>query len=96
MEYFTVKISAQALSPHSKRAPGLNPGWDFSVWSLRVLLMYVWVLSGYSNFLPGVVPWGVANHSEGKLSAVGHRKENSPVAFDSYLYQYLWPELSSQ
>jgi len=28
------------------------PGWGLSVWSLHVLPLYVWVLSGYSSFLP--------------------------------------------
>jgi len=32
------------LSPHSKRS--------LSVWSLHVLPVYAWVLSGYSGFLP--------------------------------------------
>jgi len=34
-----------APSPHSKMVPGSNPGWGLSVWSL-------YVLSGYSGFLP--------------------------------------------
>ena len=38
--------------PHSKRVPGLTPGWGLSVWSLYVLPVYAWVLSGYSGFLP--------------------------------------------
>ena len=38
--------------PHSKRVPGSNPGWGLSVWSLYVLPMYAWVLTGYSGFLP--------------------------------------------
>ena len=38
--------------PHSKRVPGSTPGWGLSVWSLHVLLVYVWVLSGSSDFLP--------------------------------------------
>ena len=28
------------------------PTWGLSVWSLHVLPVYVWVLSGYSGFLP--------------------------------------------
>jgi len=32
------------FSPHS--------GWGLSVWSLHVLPVYAWVLSGYSGFLP--------------------------------------------
>jgi len=38
--------------PHSERVPGSIPGWALSVWSLHVLPVYVWVLSGYSGFLP--------------------------------------------
>ena len=41
-----------ALSPHSESVPGSTPGWGLSVWSLHVLPVYVWVLSGYSGFLP--------------------------------------------
>ena len=41
-----------ALSPHSERVPCSTPSWGFSVWSLHVLPVYVWVLSGYSAFLP--------------------------------------------
>ena len=41
-----------ALSPHSKRVPVLNPDWGPPVWSLHVLPLYAWVLSGYSGFLP--------------------------------------------
>ena len=41
-----------ALSPHSKRVPGSTPGWGLSVWSLHVLPVYAWVLSGYSGYLP--------------------------------------------
>ena len=32
--------------------PGSNPGWGLSVWSLHVLPVYAWVLSGYFGFLP--------------------------------------------
>ena len=32
------------------RVPGLNPDWGLSVWSLYILPVYV--LSGYSGFLP--------------------------------------------
>ena len=31
---------------------GSNPGWGLSVWSLHVLPVYAWDLSGYSSFLP--------------------------------------------
>ena len=41
-----------APSPHSERVPGSTPGWSLSVWSLHVLPVYAWVLSGYSGFLP--------------------------------------------
>ena len=41
-----------ALLPHNKRVPGSIPGWGLSVWSLHVLPVYAWVLSGYSGFLP--------------------------------------------
>ena len=41
-----------APSPHSERVPGSIPTWGLSVWSLHVLPVYVWVLSGYSGFLP--------------------------------------------
>ena len=42
-----------ALSPHSKKVVGSYPGWPgLSVWSLHVLPVSVWVLSGYSGFLP--------------------------------------------
>ena len=35
-----------------KRVPGSTPGWGFTVWSLYVLPVYAWVLSGYSGSLP--------------------------------------------
>ena len=38
--------------PHSKRVPGSIPGWGLSMWSLHVLPLHAWVLSGYSGFLP--------------------------------------------
>ena len=41
-----------APSPHSKKVPGSTPGRGLFVWSLHVLPVYVWVLSGYSGFLP--------------------------------------------
>ena len=41
-----------APSHHSKRVPGSTPSWGLSVWSLHVLPVYEWVLSGYSGFLP--------------------------------------------
>ena len=44
-------IAWLAPSPHSERVPGSAPGWGLSVWSLHVLPVYAWVLSGYSGFL---------------------------------------------
>ena len=41
-----------ALLPHNERVPGSTPGWGLSVWSLHVLPVYAWVLSGFSGFLP--------------------------------------------
>ena len=41
-----------APSPQSERVPGSIPTWGLSVWSLHVLPVYAWVLSGYSGFLP--------------------------------------------
>ncbi len=42
-----------ALSPHSKKVVGSNPGCPgLSVWSLHVLPVSAWVLSGCSGFLP--------------------------------------------
>jgi len=38
--------------PHSERVPGSTPTWGLSVWVLHLLPVYVWVLSGYSGFLP--------------------------------------------
>ena len=35
-----------------ERVPGSIPTWGLSVWSLHVLPVYAWVLSGYSGFLP--------------------------------------------
>ena len=41
-----------APPPHRKRLPALNPSWGLSVWSLHVLPVNAWVLSGYSTFVP--------------------------------------------
>jgi len=38
--------------PHSERVPGSIPTWGLSVWSLHVLPVCAWVLSGDSGFLP--------------------------------------------
>ena len=35
-----------------QRVPGSIPAWGLSVWSLHVLPVYVWLLFGYSGFLP--------------------------------------------
>jgi len=40
-----------APSPHSERVQGSIPTWGLPVWSLHVLPVYAWVLSGYSGFL---------------------------------------------
>jgi len=40
------------VSTVAKRVPVSCPGWGLSVWSLHVLPVYAWVLSGYSGFLP--------------------------------------------
>ena len=40
------------LSPHSKRVLGSNPSWSLPVGSLHFPSVYMWVLSGYSGFLP--------------------------------------------
>ena len=49
--YWRTLVWQLAPSPHSRRVPGLNPGWGLSVWSWHVLQVYAWVLSGYSGFL---------------------------------------------
>ncbi|MEQ2222630.1 hypothetical protein ILYODFUR_028305 [Ilyodon furcidens] len=41
-----------ALLPCSKKVLGLTPGGGLSAWSLHVLPMHAWVLTGYSGFLP--------------------------------------------
>ena len=62
------------LSPHSKMDLGLIPGQDVSVWILHVLPVSVWVLSGYSGFLPqsknmhSKLPIGVSVSVDGSLS----------------------------
>ena len=35
-----------------KRVPGSILDWGPSVWSLHVLPVYTWVLSGYCGFIP--------------------------------------------
>ena len=57
-----------ALSPHGKRVPCLIPSWGLSVWSLHVLPMYVWVLSGYSGFLPPSKNMDIRLIGDSKLS----------------------------
>ena len=46
------RLIFETPSPHSERVPGSTPGWGLTVWSLHVLPVYAWVLSGYSGFLP--------------------------------------------
>jgi len=41
-----------STGPSQQRVPGSIPTWGLSVWSLHVLPVNVWVLSGYSGFLP--------------------------------------------
>jgi len=55
-------------SSHSERVPGSTPGWSLSVWSLHVLPVYAWVLSGYSGFLPPSKNMNVRLIDDSKLS----------------------------
>ena len=48
--------------------PGSNHSWGLSVWSLHVLLVYAWVLSGYSGFLPPSKKMHVRLIGDSKLS----------------------------
>ena len=50
--FFNDLIWWLAPSPHSERVPGSIPTWGLSVWSLHVLPVYAWVLSGFPGFLP--------------------------------------------
>ena len=54
----------------SKRVPGPNPSRGLSVWSLHVLPVYAWVLSGYSGFLPTSKNMYVRLIGDSKLSLV--------------------------
>ena len=48
-------VQRVALQPHSKKVTGSIPRSGMvglSVWSLHVLPVHAWVLSGYSGFLP--------------------------------------------
>ncbi|MED6272368.1 hypothetical protein CHARACLAT_029556 [Characodon lateralis] len=45
-------VQLVALLPCSKKVLGLTPGGGLSAWSLHVLPMHAWVLTGYSGFLP--------------------------------------------
>ena len=45
-------VCVRGPSPHSKRFLGWNPGLGLSVWSLHVLPVYAWVLTGFFGFLP--------------------------------------------
>ena len=58
-----------APSPHSKRVPGSTLGWGLSLWSLHVLPVYAWVLSGYSGFLPPSKNMHVRLIGDSKLSS---------------------------
>ncbi|XP_037642050.1 uncharacterized protein LOC119497753 isoform X3 [Sebastes umbrosus] len=46
------QVTRLLKSPHSERVAGSNPAWGPSVWSLHVLPVLAWVLSGFSGFLP--------------------------------------------
>ena len=48
--------------------PGSIPTWGLSVWSLHVLPVYAWVLSGYSGFLPPSKNMHVRLIDDSKLS----------------------------
>ena len=48
--------------------PGSIPTWGLSVWSLHVLPVYAWVLSGYSGFLPPSKNMHVRLTGDSKLS----------------------------
>jgi len=56
------------LSHHSKSASGLNLSWGLSVWSVNDLIVYAWVLSGYSGFLPAFKNMHVRLIEDSKLS----------------------------
>ena len=51
-----------------QRVPGSIPTWGLSVWSLHVLPVYAWVLSGYSGFLPPSKNMHVRLIGDSKLS----------------------------
>jgi len=57
-----------APSPQSERVPDSNPGWGLSVWSLHVLLIYAWILSRSSGFLPPSKNMHVRLIGDSKLS----------------------------
>ena len=61
-----------ALLPHSKKVAGSRPPWswvwDLSVWSLHVLPVSAWVLSGFSGFLPQSKNMHVRSIGDSKLS----------------------------
>lgn len=48
------KVQLLAVVPQSKRVPGSNPvsGWGPSVWSLYILIMSEWGISGFCAWLP--------------------------------------------
>jgi len=43
---------AVSILPHSEKVPRSSLGCGFAAWSLHVLLVHVWVLSGNSDFFP--------------------------------------------
>ena len=51
-----------------QRVPGSIPTWGFSVWSLHVLPVYAWVLSGFSGFFPPSKNMHVRLTGDSKLS----------------------------
>merc|ERR1712035_185044 len=57
-----------ALPPHSKKVAGSILTWGLSVWSLHVLPVPAWVLSGYSGFLPQSKDMHVRLIGDSKLS----------------------------
>jgi len=56
------------VSTVASQQEGSVPGWGLSVWNLHVLPMYVWVLSGYSGFLPPSINMHVRLIGVSKLS----------------------------
>jgi len=61
-------VSTVASQREGSRVPGSIPTWDLSVWSLLVLPVDAWVLSGYSSFLPPSKNMHVRLTGDSKLS----------------------------